>query len=99
MEKYLDIYRAGVTIETFPIVTARVYADIKETTKTRVAAEKTCMEALTYIIDNTDAGEHDKEIDAIMKRMLPGLVDAFFDLAEAKEDVLRSCSCFRKCIK
>jgi hypothetical protein len=31
--------------------------------------------------------------------MLPGLVDAFFDLAEAKEDVLRSCSCFGKCIK
>ena len=99
MEKYLDIYRAGVTIETFPIVMARVYADIKETTKSRASAEKTCMEALTYIIDNTDAGEHDKEIDAIMKRMLPGLVDAFFDIVGAKEDIIRSCSCFGKYIK
>ena len=48
------------------------------------------METLTYIIDNTDAGDHDKEIDAIMKRMLPGLIDAFFDLLEAKEDAIKA---------
>lgn len=98
MEKYLDIYRTGVTVETFPVVMAKVYTDIKETAKTRAAAEKACMETLTYIIDNTDAGEHDKEIDAIMKRMLPGLIDAFFDLLEAKEDAIKSCKvgCFGK---
>ncbi len=91
MEKYLDIYRTGVTVETFPLVMARVYADINQVTRTRANAEKRCMETLTYIIDNTDAGEHDKEIDAIMKRMLPGLIDAFFDVLEAK----KACGCFK----
>ena len=91
MEKYLDIYRTGITVESFPVVMAKVYADISQITRTRANAEKKCMETLTYIIDNTNAGEHDKEIDAIMKRMLPGLIDAFFDILEAKN----ACKCLK----
>ncbi len=92
MEKYLDVYRRGITVENFPVVMAHVYRDIKLVTTSRAAAEKKCMETLVHIIDNTDSGEHDKELDAIMKRMLPGLIDAFFDLLDAKT----SCLCFKK---
>ena len=95
MQKYLDMYRHGISVENFPIVIAIVYSDIQSSIRTRDAAEKRCLDVLNFIIDNTNSGEHDKELDAIMKRMLPGLVDAFFDLMEKTKN--RGCLC--KCKK
>ena len=97
MQKYLDIYRHGVTVENFPLVMANVYKDIQHAVSTREAAEKRCLDVLNLIIDNTDSGTHDKELDIIMKKMLPGLVDAFFDVIDETKKVKCGCCGCKRC--
>ena len=71
----------GVTMENFPLLMADVYSEvIKVKGLTKSEIQQRCIDSLNYIVDNTDAGTHDAEIDALMKSMIPSLVTAFMNI-------------------
>lgn len=75
----------GVTMENFPLLMADVYSEvIKVKGLKKSEIQQRCIDALNYIVDNTNAGEYDDQIDALMKSMIPGLVTAFMNIEPRK---------------
>lgn len=93
LDSYVAIFSKGVTPENFPLVMSDIYMDVmklKNLTRAQIAEQ--CKIALFYILDNTDSGEHDAALDAMMKKMIPGLISAFMDIDPSKA-VKAACGC------
>lgn len=60
---------------------AEVYKEVTKFTKLSPMEKKAlCKDILIYIVENTDSGKFDDQIDAIMKRVIPGAVDTFIKI-------------------
>ena len=78
LDRFAKIMVNGITPETFPVIMAEVYQKVIHTKDIKKAdVRKNCVEILNYIVDSTNVGENDAELDAIAKKLIPGMVDAF----------------------
>lgn len=85
LDKFVRAMVHGVTMENFPLLMADVYVEvIKVKGLKKSEIQQRCVDALNYIVDNTDAGKYDAEIDELMKSMIPGLVTAFMNVEPRK---------------
>lgn len=80
-KKLVASMKEGVTLMNMIECITEVY---KEVTKFHAlsAMEKKalCKSILIYIVENTDSGQFDEQIDAVMKKAIPGAVDTFMKI-------------------
>ena len=80
-DKFVKAMVDGVTPENFPILLMDVYMEVMKTKGLqKKEIEQRCIDILRYIVDNTDAGKYDDEIDATMHAMIPSMVSAFMNI-------------------
>mgnify|MGYP003654370649 FL=1 len=73
---------------------AEVYQTVTRTKTLKYYDIRTnCIEVLTYILDNTTVGDNDEELDAIAKKLMPGMVDAFMMIENPPKCKKFSCLC------
>ena len=78
LDRFAKIMVNGITPETFPVIMAEVYQKVIHTRDIKKEdVRQNCIEILNYIVDSTNVGENDAELDAIAKKLIPGMVDAF----------------------
>lgn len=94
LDRFAKILVHGITPQSFPIIMAEVYQNIVRTKDlNRADIRKNCIEVLNYIVDNTNVGENDAELDAIAKQLIPGMVDAFMMIEKPPKCKKFSCLC------
>jgi len=94
VEKLLKIFKHGIKPEDLPIVLADVYQDV---IKTRGLSpdeiRSKCEETIYYLIDNTDAGKYDEQIDTVVRAMVPTMVTAFMNVRHSNFSIKKCCCC------
>ena len=94
LDRFAKIMVNGITPETFPIIMAEVYQKVIHTKDIKKDdIRKNCVEILNYIVDSTNVGENDAELDAIAKKLIPGMVDAFIMVERGPGCKKFSCLC------
>lgn len=84
----------GITPHSFPIIMAEVYQKVAHTKDLkRTYIRNNCIEVLNYIVDNTNVGENDMNLDTIAKQLIPGMVDAFMLIEKSPRSKKFSCLC------
>lgn len=90
--KFLKVFKDGISPEDLPIVLADVYQEVIKTRGLSVEEiRKQCEDLIYYLIDNTDAGKYDDEIDAVVRPMVPGMVIAFMNVRHGSFSFKKCC--------
>ncbi len=94
LDRFAKIMVNGITPENFPIIMAEVYQTVIQAKELkREDIRKNCIEVLNYIVDNTNVGENDEQLDAIAKQLIPGMVDAFMMIEKPPKCRCKKFSC------
>lgn len=94
LDRFARIMVNGITPQSFPIIMAEVYQKVMQTKDLKRAdIRKNCIEVLNYIVDNTNVGENDEQLDAIAKQLIPGMVDAFMMIEKPPKCRCKKFSC------
>ena len=94
LDRFARIMVNGITPESFPLIMAEVYQKVMQTKDLkREDIRSNCIEVLNYIVDNTNVGENDEQLDAIAKKLIPGMVDAFMMIQSPPKCKKFSCLC------
>ena len=94
LDRFAKIMADGITSENFPVIMAEVYQTVIKTKDLKRAdIKKNCIEVLNYIVDNTNSGKNDKQLDDIAKQLIPGMVDAFMMIEKPPKCRCKKFSC------
>lgn len=94
LDRFAKIMVNGITPRSFPIIMAEVYQKVMQAKDlNRADVRKNCIEVLNYIVDNTNVGENDEQLDAIAKQLIPGMVDAFMMIERPPKCRYKKFSC------
>ena len=92
LDKFVKLFKNGIEPEDLPMVLADVYQEVtKIRGLTTREITKRCEDTIYYIIDNTDAGKYDDEIDAVVRPMVPGMVAAFMSIRNGNFSFKKCC--------
>lgn len=94
LDRFAKIMVDGLTPQSFPVIMAEVYLKVMQTRDLkREDIRNNCIEVLNYIVDNTNSGENDEQLDAVAKQLIPGMVDAFMMIQVPPKCKKFSCLC------
>ena len=93
LDSLVTTFKDGINPSNFPLAATLVYTAISKIANNKDVAER-CEFVLLYIIDNTNSGEHDEQIDAALKQMVPGIVESLANPRQTVGFFKRCFGCF-----
>jgi hypothetical protein len=93
LDSLVTTFKDGINPSNFPLAATLVYTAISKIANKKDITER-CEFVLLYIIDNTNSGEHDEQIDTALKQMVPGIVESLTNPRQTVGFFKRCFGCF-----